>query len=571
MRHDRTPAARALEAAQAATAYARRTGCGIDEAAAVLVAGGAGGAVSRDRADQPSQAGRGERELTRRGFLGGGIALSAAAAMPRWLTDPRPRPGRSRERIVIVGSGIAGLGCAYRLWHEHGIASEIYEYNADRPGGRVYTLRDYFDQGQYVEEHGEFISSEHVETRRLVRRFGLTLDNVDRYPAGTHPKEYQFRFGGEPWSQEALNRDWHEWAYELFFDAAFRKAPWPTLYDRAGARAKDWDAMSSVDWIAAHIPGGLDSEFGQLCVSILLDEYGGPVEEQSALNLVYLLGMYDSAPSGRQPETSPELSGTDEKWHIRHGNDQLVSGIIERLPSGTVRLGQELVALTSRGNGRWTCTFASGAGTSEVVADQVVLALPFTKLRGVALRGVHLPPKQLQAIHTEPLGSNSKIQLQFSSRVWNTQHWTANLYTDEVVQGAWETTIDQPGPHGILIALPGGAAGADIGRRYNLPSYYGPAPDAMVRDYLACFEKFWPGVSAAYSGKGYYAWSSGDPHILGAYSYLKVGQYTGFNGIQARQHGSLHFAGEHTSVNFQGYIEGALRSGYRCAQEITAS
>jgi monoamine oxidase len=44
------------------------------------------------------------------------------------------------------------------------------------------------------------------------------------------------------------------------------------------------------------------------------------------------------------------------------------------------------------------------------------------------------------------------------------------------------------------------------------------------------------------------------------YSYLKVGQYTAFNGIQGRRHGNLHFAGEQTSVNFQGFMEGALRS-----------
>jgi monoamine oxidase len=36
-----------------------------------------------------------------------------------------------------------------------------------------------------------------------------------------------------------------------------------------------------------------------------------------------------------------------------------------------------------------------------------------------------------------------------------------------------------------------------------------------------------------------------------------------------RRHGNLRFAGEHTSVNYQGYMEGALRSGYRCAREIT--
>jgi monoamine oxidase len=47
-----------------------------------------------------------------------------------------------------------------------------------------------------------------------------------------------------------------------------------------------------------------------------------------------------------------------------------------------------------------------------------------------------------------------------------------------------------------------------------------------------------------------------------------VGQYTGLNGIQGQREGNLHFCGEHTSSNFQGYIEGGLRTGYRCAKEV---
>jgi protoporphyrinogen oxidase len=36
--------------------------------------------------------------------------------------------------VVIVGSGLAGLGCAFRLWRRHGVRSEVYEYNAERAG-----------------------------------------------------------------------------------------------------------------------------------------------------------------------------------------------------------------------------------------------------------------------------------------------------------------------------------------------------------------------------------------------------------------------------------------------------
>jgi monoamine oxidase len=529
------------------------------------VAGGSGCAAGEGGPDASGL-------VSRRQVLGGAGAAVIATAIP--LARPQraaARAARPGPRIVIVGSGLAGLGCAFRLWVEHGLRSDVYEYNPHRIGGRVYTLRGFFDAGQYAEQHGEFISSEHTQMRRLAAAFGLRLDNVNRYPPHTRPLDYRLRFNGRFWPQAALDRDWHEWARELFLDAANNKAQWPTLYNHHTAWGRTWDNMSASAWIDRNIPGGLDSDFGQLCIAILLDEYGGPVEEQSALNLVYLLGFYDSAASGLQPKRYPELSGTDEKWHIRGGNDQIISGMSDRLPHGSVRLGQRLVALRGRGNGGFTCTFSSGYATRDVIADHVVLALPFTRLRDVEFSGIDLPRRQLRAIREEPLGSNSKIQLQFSRRIWNADHWTGDMYTDGLVQGGWETTIDQPGRQGILIALPGGAEGADIGRRYGLTAYEGPAPAAMATDFVRGFEPSFPGVTAAYNGKAYYAWSSGDPYTGGAYSYLKVGQYTGFNGIQGRRHGHLHFAGEHTSVNFQGFMEGALRSGYRCASEIAGT
>ena len=65
-------------------------------------------------------------------------------------------------------------------------------------------------------------------------------------------------------------------------------------------------------------------------------------------------------------------------------------------------------------------------------------------------------------------------------------------------------------------------------------AYRGRPPERMVADYLASFEQLFPGSRLAFNGKAFFVWSSGDPHILGAYSYLAVGQYTAFNGIQGR-------------------------------------
>ncbi|HLK43235.1 MAG TPA: FAD-dependent oxidoreductase, partial [Thermoleophilia bacterium] len=126
-------------------------------------------------------AGRLAGGLTRRQALErAGIAV-AATTLPVAFTSRATRRSAQDLRVVIVGGGMAGLGCALRL-HQHGVAGAVYEYNADRAGGRIFTLRGFFDEGEYAEQHGEFISSEHTATRALAGAYGLHLDNVDRYP-----------------------------------------------------------------------------------------------------------------------------------------------------------------------------------------------------------------------------------------------------------------------------------------------------------------------------------------------------------------------------------------------------
>ena len=59
-----------------------------------------------------------------------------------------------------------------------------------------------------------------------------------------------------------------------------------------------------------------------------------------------------------------------------------------------------------------------------------------------------------------------------------------------------------------------------------------------------------------------------NPWTLGSYSYYKVGQYQRFAGAESEPVGTCHFAGEHTSIDAQGYLEGAVESGARAAREV---
>jgi monoamine oxidase len=55
---------------------------------------------------------------------------------------------------------------------------------------------------------------------------------------------------------------------------------------------------------------------------------------------------------------------------------------------------------------------------------------------------------------------------------------------------------------------------------------------------------------------------------MGAYSYLRVGQASTYGTLAAATEGRIHFAGEHTSVAYQGFFEGAVASGERAARQI---
>jgi monoamine oxidase len=75
-------------------------------------------------------------------------------------------------------------------------------------------------------------------------------------------------------------------------------------------------------------------------------------------------------------------------------------------------------------------------------------------------------------------------------------------------------------------------------------------------------------ASARWNGKAMLSTPFTDPNFLCSYSYWKPGQYTGFSGYEGVRQGNIHFAGEHCSTGFQGFMEGGASEGVRAANEI---
>ena len=211
--------------------------------------------------------------------------------------------------MVVVGAGLAGLTCAYRLLRA-GLDPIVYEAS-DRIGGRCWTLRDHFAGGQIAERGGELIDTSHTAIRHLAQELGLKLDNLLRAePNGTEPFYF---FDGQPYTYLEAAEDMNGIYQKLHRDVS--EASFPTLFDFT-ERGAELDAMSVVEWIEESVPGGMSSKLGRLLDVAYTIEYGADSSEQASLNLLYLLGY---SGQGKFRIFGP----SNEKYHVRGGNDQI--------------------------------------------------------------------------------------------------------------------------------------------------------------------------------------------------------------------------------------------------------
>ena len=483
---------------------------------------------------------------TRRGLIksagAGAIALSALGRL-----TPAARAAAA-PRIVVIGAGLAGLTCAYRL-KQAGYAAQVYEAS-DRLGGRCWSIRGAFADGQIAEHGGELIDQGHNAIRNLVHEFGLTLDNLLRAEAnGTDLRGY---FNGSPYSIDDITDDLKQVWQKIHSDTS--AAGYPTTFDSSTQRGRELDRMSIVDWIEESVPGGMGSRLGQLLDVAYNIEYGAESSVQSSLNLLYLLGF---AGQGQL-----RLFGkSNEKYHVRGGNDQIPARLGAAL-AAQITTGAELIAIRKTPAGGYSLSVRIGSKTTTLTADKVVLALPFSILRrSVDVSAAGFSDRKLLAIRELGMGTNSKLHVQFRSRPWNALGCNGDTLADTGYQNTWEVTRAQSGASGILVDYTGGTIGASFGTG---------TPTQRAQKFLTQIEPVLPGLTQQWNGRATVDFWPAYEWTRGSYSYWKVGQYTSFASIEGRQEGNAHFCGEHTSIDFQGYLNGAVETGERAAGEVIA-
>ncbi|MGI8572651.1 MAG: flavin monoamine oxidase family protein [Solirubrobacteraceae bacterium] len=512
-----------------------------------------GAATRQHEAGVRAEAG-GSHGRTRRELLAGGAGLAAGVALSVSPASSVARATASRgaPRIAVVGAGLAGVRCAHMLWTarpHHPVRATVYEANRSRTGGRCWTLRDFFAAGLITEHGGEFIDSTHGPIRRLVAQLGLKLEVAN---GGDLPIGQDIYFiDGAYYTPAEASADWKLVGYHAFRHAS-------NQLQRAAGAAR-LDAMSVPEWLES-TSIGTGSRLGKLLLANTVTENGGNPGDQSALDLIQIT-------AGSPRSTLELLPGDDERYHVVGGNDQIVERMITKLPRGTARLGHELIAVRENIDRSITLVFDTPGRTVEVLADYVVLALPFSTLRDVDLSASGLSVAKRRVIRGLGMGTNAKIHVELSHKTWPALGFAGAAYSEwDSFCCAWDDSVPL-GPAAspaLLLGFPGGRVGA-----HRLTgAAHGPAPARDLEWFLDQIEPVYPGTSSAATGRAYEDRWARDRWVHGAYSYFRVGQANTFGEIGAAPEGRFHFAGEHTSIDYQGFLNGAVETGERAARAL---
>ncbi|HEV8713544.1 MAG TPA: FAD-dependent oxidoreductase [Candidatus Binatia bacterium] len=481
-----------------------------------------------------------ETHWSRRRFLQTTAAATAGAAFN--VVVPRlPVLGVRRPRVVIVGAGCAGLTCAYRL-QQVGIQACVLEAST-RVGGRMLTLRHTFPDEQITELGGEFIDTGHKALRRLARELGLALVDVHKADDGLLSDVYYFDNRSVPYAE--IVESFRPAAALIEKDLSTLTGDGSVTYKNPN-NGQELDNLSIAEWLDTR---GVTGVIRSLLEVAYRGEYGLEVDEQSSLNLLLLIGT--------DPDNFEIFGDSDERFHIAKGNDSVPTRLANRLKR-PIELGTRLDAIRQLANGTYLLTINQVGTVKDIEADEVVLTLPFTLLREVEI-GVLLPPVKQLAIDTLGYGTNAKVIAGFSQRTWQVAGSNGSTFSDLSYQSSWDTTRGQAGLHGILTNFVGGERGVAVGDG---------TPEEQAADFVAQINTVFPGAASAYTGQAVRAHWPTAPFVKGSYTCYRPGQYTTIAGAEMEPVGSLHFAGEHTSLHSQGFMNGACESGERAAKEV---
>lgn len=450
------------------------------------------------------------RKFIRNVALGTGGLLIGAESFGNIFITKKPK-------VIIIGAGFAGLAAAYKL-QQRKIDFVILEAR-NRIGGRVFSHKIDPKENLVIELGGEWVGKSHKRMRQLCDEFKLTLN--DNYLNTRLIRNGQF-----------FDKD--KWGFS---------EPWQKKFDQMKADYKKLSEdglrkLDKIDWWRHLVNNGCDGTDLELRELMDSTDFGESIRHVSAYAA---LGEY------------VESNLTNEMdLKIKGGNSELAYAFQNAIGAENIMM-QHKVEKIEQGGSK---VKVSCDQNRVFEADQVICTIPTYSAKQINWVPA-LPAETRNAMNELQYARINKNALLYSRRFWNDESF--DLVTDMPGHYFYHATKNQPSKKGVLISYAIGDKAPVVHAQ----------TDAWRADMVNTSLKAGFGKTNKYLDKqvGYY-WGD-DIYSKGAYAMYGIGQYFGIMPLLQKSFMQTHFAGEHLSEDWQGFMEGAIETGEAAAKKIT--
>jgi monoamine oxidase len=491
-------------------------------------------------------------KLSRRRLIGSAAAGAAGAALagaPGVAAAQRAGTRRTVD-VAIVGAGFAGLTAAVEL-RRNGKSVVVLEAR-NRVGGRAHN--HHLAGGEISEAGATFVGPTQGHILALAERFKVgkfptydTGDNVyyrdgtrltysDKTPTGIVPPDPTIAAD----AAEVVT------LLDQLSTEVPVGAPW------RASHAAEWDGQTLESWAETHSSYSANESFRRLVAVATRPIFGAEAREISFLfTLFYIAASGDEKHPGTFERNFSTRNGA-QMWRFVGGTELLAQKMAKSLGDRIV-LRSPVTAIVQDDTG---VTVHSEA--ADVRAKRAIVAVPPTLAGRIHYRPA-MPPARDQLTQRLPQGTLIKVAAVYDKPFWRDAGLNGTALS---LNGPVNATFDDSPPDGS----PGivfGFVGGDEARHFmqltkaqrraavvgNFTHYFGPRAK-NAREYLEAnwTSEIWTrGCPVAVPGPG----------ILLAYGHLL-----------RKPVGRIHWAGTETSTYWNGYMDGAVRSGERAAKEI---
>lgn len=475
----------------------------------------------------------GEKPLSRRQFIQQStLALGASEVFSeRKLEKP----------ICIIGAGISGLYAAHLL-QKAGYEVIIYEA-ADHTGGRMMTIRNYFGENLHIDVGGEFINADHADILELCKEFDIELIDTQNDKLNATA----FYFEGRKLEEEEIFGLLMPYSQELLSDIA--QIPDLPTYKNAKEYAH-FDQLSIAEYLQSKkITGTLYRIFE----SVFVSEYGMDIEKQSAVNLLYALRL----PKNKEEVSKDSFFGEgSEIFKVKNGSQTITDKLTEVL-NDKVLLNYQLTDIAAKGK-EYELSFLNDGKKVTIQAQYVLITIPFTRLRRVRFHGIDIPERKKLSIQKFRLGNNAKAIYGFTKPVWHEKNESGHAYSDEYSYCSWDASYLKSSVDFAYTHFSGGKQVVDWAKNSK----------TLLEKHILQIEKHFTGAKAAFNNKVFWYFWQENRDIGGSYTAHPKGFWSKTVGCEAEPIGNIYFAGEHCSIVFQGFMNGAAETGRQAAERI---